>query len=422
MNILFLMADEFRRDAGGFGSPTPLADTPHLNALARDATVFENAYTPSPVCVPARQCLATGQYPFRNGCENFHSDLAPGAATFARWFSDRGYLTVACGKLHHRGPDQMQGWLHRIGSDTAVRWPEAYSNRSQIGRRPWRGAEELRLSGAGVSPLQLHDELTTDGACHFLRAFFGGMYPIDAGIPLLLFVSFQQPHFPLLCSPEALAKYGPRAALPQNTSPPCHPSLARYCHGAPEEDILRARAAYAGMVEAVDQRIGRVLETMAACGQNADDWLIVFTSDHGDLLGEHGCWEKRSFYESSVGIPLFLRGGPFGRARSQRAANLVDLFPTLSAAAGLGVPPHTDGRDLRTDADETLSQLGPDHFMLRSGPWKYIVLGPAGTDDILFDLASDPGETRNAAGEHPTVRSELRARLAELTDGRVRTD
>lgn len=420
MNILFFMADEFRRDAAGFGSPAPLASTPHLDALAKDATVFTNAYTPSPVCVPARQCLATGRYPIHNGCENFHSDLAPGSETFARWFADRGYLTVACGKLHHRGPDQMQGWLHRIGSDTAVRWPEAFSDRSQIGRRPWRREEELRLAGAGVSPLQLHDELTTDGACHFLRMFFGGMYPIDPAIPLLLFVSFQQPHFPLLCPPDALARYLPEARLPENLSPPCHPDLARYRHGAPEADILRARAAYAGMVESVDARIGRVLSALAECGQNADDWLIVFTSDHGDLLGEHGCWEKRSFYESSAGIPLFLRGGPFGGGRSARPANLVDLFPTLCDAAGFERPTGIDGRSLLEDADETFSQLGTGHFMLRRGHWKYIVLGPDAGDEVLFDLASDPGETCNAAGEHPAECRALRARLTELTAGRVR--
>lgn len=419
MNILFLMADEFRRDAAGFGG-NAVARTPCLDGLAAGARVFSNAYTPSPVCVPARQCLATGMYPFRNGCEGFHTDLEPGAPTFARWFAEHGHYTVCCGKLHHRGPDQMQGWLQRIGSETAVRWPEAFSERSQIGRRSWRGADDVRAAGAGVSPLAMHDDLTVQGACDFLRMHFGGMYSVPPDVPLLLMVSLQQPHFPLLCDDDLFEHYRTRVSAPENVAHPDHPVLARSALAVSEQETLRARAAYAGMVEMTDRRFARVLETLRECGQNPDEWLIVFTSDHGDLLGDHGCWEKRSFFEASAGIPLFVRGPGIPAGHDERVSNLVDLFPTLCEAAGLPVPSGLDGKSLLAPCEETLSQLGRGHFMLRRGALKYLSFG-GDAEDVLFDLAEDPGELRNLASleSHAEIVKTFRARLKELLRERV---
>jgi len=410
------MADEFRRDAAGFGG-NDLVRTPCLDGLAESARVFENASTPSPVCVPARQCMATGRFARSIGCDGFHSDLAPGAPTFARHFADHGYYTVACGKLHHRGPDQMQGWLHRIGSETAVRWPEKFSSRSQIGRRSWLGTEDVRSAGPGLSPLALHDDLTVQGTCDFLRMHFGGMYPIPTDIPLLLTVSLWQPHFPLLADPDFFDYYLPRVRPTFQPTLPDNPVLRRkVLDPAPDdESIRRATAAYASMVEATDRRFARVLETLREVGQNPDDWLIAFTSDHGDMLGDHGCWEKRSFYESSVGIPLFLRGPGIEPGRSGRISNLIDLFPTLCSLAGLPVPDGLDGRDLFTPASETLSQLGPSHFLFRSGSWKLFHFGEDGPD-ALFDLATDPDERFDRAGD-PACRQileNLRLRLSEV--------
>lgn len=416
MNILLLMADEFRRDAAGF-SGNVAARTPALDRLAESGRVFTNACTPSPVCVPARQCLATGRYAFRDGCEDFHDDLAPGAPTFARWFADHGYYTVACGKLHHRGPDQMQGWLHRIGSESAVRWPEAFAGRPQIGRRKWRGAPDVLEAGPGLSPLALHDELTIQGTCDFLRMHFGGMYDLPAATPLLLLVSLQQPHFPLLCDPTLFDKHWNSARLPEIPDHPAHPILARSALELPEHAVLRARAAYAAMVEATDRRFQRVLETLAACGQCLDDWLVIFTSDHGDMLGDHGCWEKRSFYEQSVGVPLVVRGPGFSPGRDPRISNLVDLFPTLCTAAGPPVPGGLDGRDLRLPNTRTISQLGRSHFLLRKDRWKFLTFGGE-APDVLFDLEDDPHETRNLADSDPASASCLRRELAEITDGR----
>lgn len=434
-NILLLMADELRFDLPGFMG-NPIARTPNLDRLARDAVVFENAYTPAPVCVPARQSIATGKYPLHTGCEEFGEDLPPGARTFARTFSEAGYLTVACGKLHHRGPDQMQGWLQRIGAECAVQWPNTYGaeGREQIGRLKWRGAEELAIAGPGTSPLALHDRLTVDGAVDFLRMHFEGMYRRTPEVPpLLLMVSLQQPHFPLLADPERFAHFYERVRprLREEASP--HPALGRGALPCGEEvnaeQIRRATAAYYALAEKADFEFGRVLEAIASHGEDLDDWIVVALSDHGEMLGEHAVWEKRKFYEGSARVPLFVRAPRlWPAARRRENVNSIDLFPTLCAAAGLETPADLDGRDLvpllegRREGwrNETFSQYRLDEFMLKRGNLKYLTFGDK-APDVLFDLASDPGETTNRLGDsaYTAVAEEMRARLMEFAGSRV---
>lgn len=433
-NILILMADELRFDLPGFMG-NPLARTPTLDRLAWDGVVFDNAYTPSPVCVPARQAIAMGQYPLHIGCEQFGEDLPPGSRTLARLFSEAGYLSVACGKLHHRGPDQMQGWLQRIGSECAVNWPASHGaeGREQIGRLKWRGAEELRLAGPGTSPLALHDRLTVDGAIDFLRMHFEGMYRRTTDMPpLLLMVSLQQPHFPFLGEDELFAYYHARVRPRLRESRPTHPALGRGALPVGEEvtpdEVRNATAAYYALVERADREFGRVIAALESHGQNLDDWLIVFLGDHGEMLGEHALWEKRKFYEGSARVPFFLRAPRlWPRARRRENVNTIDLFPTLAAAAGLPVPAGLDGRDLapllagrRGEwTNETFCQYGTDEFMFKRGNLKFLTFGDE-ADDVLFDLASDPGESTNRIADpaHVHLAAELRERLLAFVASR----
>lgn len=436
MNTLILMADELRFDLPGFMG-NPIARTPTLDRLAWDAVVFDNAYTPSPVCVPARQAIAVGKYPLHTGCERFGEDLPPGAPTFARAFSEAGYLSVACGKLHHRGPDQMQGWLQRIGAECAVQWPNTYGaeGREQIGRLKWRGAEELHLAGPGTSPLSLHDRLTVDGAIDFLRMHFEGMYRRTADVPpLLLMVSLQQPHFPLLAEPELFDHYHARVRPRLHEDRPWHPALGRGALPVGEEvsaaEVRNATAAYYALVEKADREFARVIAALESHGQNLDDWLIVFLGDHGDMLGEHSLWEKRKFYEGSARVPFFLRApGLWPRARRRENVSTIDLFPTLCAAAGLGIPTDLDGRDLapllqpgrrHEWVNETFCQYDLDEFLFKRGNLKYLTFGDKGPD-VLFDLASDPGESANHLSNpaHAHAAAEMRDRLQEFIASRV---
>ncbi len=419
MNILFLMADEFRFNAGGFIG-NAVARTPNLDRLAASSVIFDNAYTPSPVCVPARQCLATGQYPLHIGCEGFYSDLAPDSPTFARWFREHGYYTVACGKLHHRGPDQMQGWMHRIGSETCVRWPEAFPERPQIGRRKWQSPDDILNAGVGLSPLAIHDDYTVQGACDFLRMQFGGLSAVPPEIPVLLMVSLQQPHFPLLTEPDLLEYYLDRVPVFSSGEPVGHAVLDAGRVGAEqgvsESDLRRATATYYGMIEQTDRRIGLVLDALKKSGQDLNEWAVVFTSDHGDMLGEHGVWEKRRFFEGSARVPLFISQPGLAPARRSDPVNLVDLFPTLCHLAGLAIPEGLDGGNLFDPSREpiTFSQYLKDEFMVRQGHWKYLHYAQA--DDVLFDLQSDPGETINHIHDPATapIVAKMQAALREL--------
>ena len=426
-NVLFLMADELRFDLPGFMG-NPICRTPTLDDLAREAVIFDNAYTPSPVCIPARQCLATGKYPLHIGCEYFGDDLEPGSETWPRRFSEAGYYTVACGKLHHRGPDPMQGWLHRIGSEMAVDWPSTpvARTRTQIGRLKWLGAADLAQAGVGESPLAIHDRYTVDGAIDFLRLQFGdGQRRVSVGddVPVVLKVSLQQPHFPLLADRARFEYYRPRVASRTNETAPVHPALgsgALPCGEAVTPDqVLDATAAYYALVEAVDTAFGRVIEAMRAVGQDPDDWTIVFTADHGEMLGEHALWTKRKFYEGSSRVPLMIRSPrQFSGDRRRENVNLVDLYPTLCELAGIEPPTDLDGRSLvplmkgrsREWINETFSQFEGDQFMLKRDNLKYLTFGEWGPD-VLFDLASDPGESINQIGESDYV-----IRAAELRD------
>jgi choline-sulfatase len=130
-NIRFLMSDEHRPDVTGYAGD-PVIRTPVLDRLAASGVVFDNAYTPSPICVPGRQSLMSGQLPRTAGCEQFGQDLAPGHMTFARRFAQWGYATVVSGKLHHQGADQMQGWTRRISGDISIA-PYAIVERSLPG-------------------------------------------------------------------------------------------------------------------------------------------------------------------------------------------------------------------------------------------------------------------------------------------------
>ena len=412
------MDDEHRFDWFGFAGH-PFVRTPHLDALAAKGVVFENAYTPSPACIPARQCLATGQYPRDCGVERFGEDLPPGSETFARVLSRVGYDTVCAGKLHHHGPDQMQGWNRRIctGDDLQVDLGHrtdldaAACARNVPPVNMWSLAEELRRAGAGKSPYANSDRLNVEGACAFLEEYFVSPFYERAtpDRPLMLTVSLQQPHYPFCAPAERVEAYLPLVTEYENQACLEHPAFRNWTwnpEGVSREQRLRALAATAAMVEICDEHFGRVLDCIRACGQDPDDWLIVYTSDHGDLLGEHGKWWKLSFYEASVKVPMVACAPRLfsGGRRLPEHVNLCDLFATFCEAAGTPVPGGTRSRSLmpllRGDAtewqDETVSQYEGRCLMIKQGSLKYQWYGPQ-QEEVLFDLAVDPGETRNVA-------------------------
>jgi choline-sulfatase len=243
-----------------------------------------------------------------------------------------------------------------------------------------------------------------------------------------------QPHYPFYTSEALLAYY--RERVPVFTDEPCdHPVLSLSQIEQPvrltEAQIREAAAAYYGMIETIDSYYGRVLEALTAAGENLDDWIVIYLSDHGEMLGQHGIWEKARFYEASVRVPLVIRWPKRfegGRVVDQNV-NLCDLFATLCDLAGIPCQPGLDSRSLvpLMDGDasgwsnESVSQIRRGHrhhVMIKQDDLKYQYYGED-IPEVLFDLASDPGETRNAAGDpqHASAMHAFRRRLGELGYG-----
>lgn len=412
-NILFLMSDEHRADVTGYEGNS-VVRTPTLDHLAETGVVFRNAYTPSPICVPARQCLMSGQLPSTCGCPGW-IDLAPNYLTWARHFSRYAYETICCGKLHHLGTDQMQGWNQRPAGDVQVatnhldgRFDEEFKRYERpFGDYKWSDTKEALRAGVGDSHVVVKDAFWTQAALtslewHFSSAQYDREQPQR---PLLLKLSLLQPHYPYQTDAEKFGYYLNRVEPYLDELVSEHPFLSRRQVrpgvDCPVRDLRRATAAYYGMIATIDAHYGAVLDYLEYLGQDLDDWVIVYCSDHGEMLGEHGIWEKQKFYEGSCRVPLVIRWPkrfPGGRVVNQNVS-LCDLFATLCDLAGLPIPDGLDSRSLvpllqgeTAGWDNTaISQFGPHNVMLKAGDLKYQWYGPD-LPEVLFDLATDPTE------------------------------
>jgi choline-sulfatase len=438
-NILFLMSDEHRYDICGFGG-NQVVRTPNLDRLAQGAVVFDSAYTPSPICIPGRQCLMSGQLPKTNNCQGWAEDLPPNTNTFARHFAQHAYKTVCAGKLHHVGIDQMQGWTKRIAADTDIMDQfvpelekselEKYPRPSDLGK--WSNQKELERAGIGYGPYQEFDDLVVQGAKSFIRSYFSDpLYDRPEGHrPLLFKVSLLEPHYPYFAEKELFEYYLNRVPIFQDPLFE-HPVLSLSQQMQPvnvdARTIRRATAAYYAMCESMDRRLGEVLSALEHSGQNLDEWIIVYTSDHGEMLGEHGLWEKTRFFEASVRVPLFIRYPKAWSAKRVSAnVNLCDLYATLCDAAKLSIPNGLDSRSLvpllegnaSNWNDESVSQMGKNHVMIKQGSLKYHYYGE-NIPEVLFDLKKDPRENINLISDFSYQDSvkQFRSRLATLGHG-----
>lgn len=418
-NILLLMSDEHRADVVGYEGNN-IIRTPILNELARTGVVFRNAYTPSPICIPARQCIMSGQFPRTCGVEHYGEDLPPNSMTYARHLAQYGYNTVVSGKLHHMGTDQMQGWTRRICGDIQIdrrfigEREEKYVNKqNSVPSQKWSDAKEISRAGIGRGPCIEHDEFAIEGAIQFINEYFNNpYYDREQNQPLLLKVSLLQPHYPYLTDEKRFNYYLNRVQPFLNEEISEHPFLmmrqVRPEIDASVRELRRATAAYYGMIETIDFMYGRVLEALHHAGQNLDDWIIIYTSDHGEMLGEHGVWEKQKFYEASVRVPLIIRWPSHlkGEVVMDENVNLCDLFATLCEMTGVPIPKGIDSRSLHSlilgNCDqwdnETISQFGGRNIMIKREQLKYQYYGPD-QPEVLFDLKSDPREQVNVVDE-----------------------
>ena len=444
-NILFICTDQHRYDAlGCYGNPH--IQTPTIDGLARDGVLFERCYVQNPVCAPSRASLMTGQYPRTHGLWGNGVALPPHQPLLTRALADGGYDCANIGKLHlaacfggrteARLDDGFRvfAWAHdpSHGSPENAyhRWlerqhPVLYETALKHGKR--RGHDPAAFD---TMPTEAHySRWASETARDFLRA------ERDPEKPFFLWVNFFDPHHPFVAPQEYLDRYDPTtlpdpigAAGELATKPPVQSeasakSYAGHARGfatyAPEE-IKRTIAAYYAMVSLIDDETKRILTTLDELGL-AEDTIVVFTSDHGEMLGDHQLLLKGPLlYEGAVRVPLILRWPgrlPAGVRRTE-LVQWIDLCPTFLALAGLPPLLASQGLDLlplaRGDADAPRRGWAlceyhdsghpydpPVHLtMLRRGDHKLVVQhGPPATErprtGELYDLAADPRELRN---------------------------
>ena len=428
-NILLIMSDQHnRRIAGCYGDP--VVQTPNLDALAGRGVVFENAYCNYPLCAPSRMCFMSGREPYELGAWMNQYTLPTSVPTFAHALGQAGYEVVLCGRMHFNGPDQRHGFQKRIFPEVGGPSVGQLVHTNQFVRT------SMEKSGPGRNHYLLYDRDCAEAARRFLEDYaYGGDEK-----PLCLVVGFVGPHCPFVCPEREFEKYFDAVSVPTYTPEYLdgrHPYSRRYAKSSliddlTEHEIRRTRAAYYGMIDFDDQQVGAILGTLEETGL-AEDTAVIYTSDHGDLAGEHGLWWKMSLYEGSAGVPLIASWPghfPEGR-REAMPVTLADLAPTL---ADLGGAPEIPGVRLEGFADALRSGRGdPDRAvfseligdsvplpngpsggpsrMMRRGDWKCNYYH--GEPPELFNLAEDPDEMVNRAGD-PACRAVLNGMLAEI--------
>ena len=439
-HILVLMVDQlsalFLRAYGH-----TVTKTPAIDGLAQDGVVFENAYTPSPLCAPSRASFMTGLLPTRTEVYDNSAEFASSIPTFAHYLRLEGYRTCLSGKMHFVGPDQLHGFEERLTTDVYpgdFGWTPDWSRPGE--RVDWWYHNMTSVKQAGVAEVTNQLEYDDEVAFHAVRRLYDyARYEGDD--PLLLCVSFSHPHDPYVARQRHWDLY-----TDDEIDLPAAPALPLDAHSrrlwndcaigdveVTEEDIRASRHGYYASLSYVDERIGEVLAALGACGL-AGDTIVIFTSDHGDFLGEHGLFYKMSFREHAARVPLIVHApGRFGARRVREPVSLADLAPTLADLARPGLSGElalpVDGRSLvpllegaAENADATVageylaeSALAP-MVMLRRDRWK-LIHTPSDPDQ-LFDLESDPLELVNLADstEHASVLRELREEVARRWD------
>ena len=440
-NILFIMADQYRADClgcDGFDKLTaggnPVIKTPNLNRLAREGALFTRAYTSTPSCTPARAAILTGQSPWHHGMLAYGRIAEQYNFELPRAMCDAGYYTYAIGKLHYHPERNYHGFRDAMldesrRAETAgfvsdyLKWfkekaPYLDPYATGIGSNDYRAGEY-------ALPEELHPTYWTgETAVSFIREY-------ERDEPFFLNVSFARPHSPYDPPKKFFDMYK------DGKMPPPHvgkwaekyapfESRENYSlwHGdLGIEQVRRSRRGYYGAITFIDEQIGLILKALEE-RKMLENTLILFTSDHGDMMGDHHLWRKSYAYEGSARIPMIIRWPKSMELEGERGmkisntAELRDLLPTFLEAAGASIPESVDGMSMlqliRGNTDGWREFIDLEHGVcyadenqwnaLTDERWKYIYHSYDGSQQ-LFDLENDPGELNDLASDPSYTRT-----------------
>ncbi|GAB7355679.1 hypothetical protein MBLNU459_g6383t1 [Dothideomycetes sp. NU459] len=428
-NIIFIMADQLAAPQLKMYNKKSQIITPNLDKLAEKSVVFDSAYCPSPLCAPSRMSLITGQLPSKIGSYDNASSISSDQPTYAHYLRHAGYETALAGKMHFIG-DQLHGYEHRLTADIypadfgwAVNWDEPGT------RLEWyHNSSSILQAGPCVRSNQLdYDEEVMFKSKQYL---YDHVRKGPDSRPFALTVSLTHPHDPYTIEQKYWDLYEgvdidmPDVSIAKEDQDPHSRRLQHVCdledYDFTPDQIKRAKRAYYGAVSYVDDCIGQLLDVLDKC-KLTDNTIIMFSGDHGDMLGERGLWYKMSYFESSVRVPMLISYPKrYPPHRVPQNVSTLDLPATLCDLVGSrlipGLPmdgvsmmPHLRGNAGNDTVfaeymgEGTIAPL----CMIRRGPWKYITC-PADPPQ-LFNLGHDPKELVNlTTSDDPKIQQVFR--------------
>lgn len=430
-NVLLIVTDHWPAALLG-AAGHPAIHTPVLDQLCRNGVRFSNCYSPTPVCLPARRTLMTGTMPKTHGDRTFqpYRPMEPHLPTMAQTFRDAGYQAYAVGKTHTYPQRDRIGFddillddegrtLYGVTDDYEI----FLGDQGFVGQQFGHG---MSNNAYQTTPWHLPEKVhATNWATDAMQRFVRRRDPTR---PSFWYLGYRHPHPPLVPPQRFLDHYDgveidkpyigdwsqAGDALPVNLQGVKSRSVYS------DWEVERARRAFYALCTHIDQQIGALIGTIREEGI-LDETIIMFTSDHGDMLGNHGLWAKQTFYEGSANVPLVLMGQANDRKvgfnrTDDRITGLHDIMPTLLGLAGIDVPETVEGRSMVADAprDHLYGEFGEgDHSsrMIRAGKHK-LIWYPVGNHFQLFDLEADPQEMTDLAGDQ--AEADTLASLKEL--------
>ena len=424
-NILFFFTDQQRWDTCGcYGQP--LAVTPNLDQVAREGVRFENAFTCQPVCGPARSCIQTGRYATETGCFRNGMGLPPQERTIAHLLSEAGYEVGYIGKWH------LASTPPQVDYQTSAVPPERRGGYGDY----WLASDVLEFTSHGYDGYMFNAAMQkvqftgyrVDCLTDFALEYLGTR---DGRRPFFLFLSYIEPHH---------QNDHNRYEGPEGSGERFRDFVVPGDLVGTAGDWRESYPDYLGCIHSLDHNLGRIRDRLAELGL-AQRTLIIYTSDHGSHFRTRNAEYKRSCHDGCARIPLVICGPGFrgGTVRTE-LVSLIDMAPTVLAAAGVQPPAYMRGQPLHALPegssqlwrDEVFMQISESHVgrAIRTARWKYSVRAPnkdgireAASDlyveDFLYDLESDPHERNNLVSDArlAQVRYELRERLKRLMLG-----
>ena len=430
-NVLFIICDDLNCDLGCYGNE--VVQSPNIDALASRGVKFDRAYCQYPLCGPSRASFMTGQYPDQNGVLKnavYLRSRSPKVITMSQAFRRAGYDAMRIGKIFHYNVPMDIG---KPGHDDPTSWDRTINPRGHD-REIHDKIFTLRKGRFGATLSWYADDTTdeeqTDGVAATEADRALEQYA-ETKQPFFLAVGLYRPHTPYVAPEAYFEMYPPEEVIvpsvPKGYFQTIPKVAAATVQAKKEQNELapelaqQAIAAYHASITFADAQVGRILESLDRHGLR-DNTVVVFTSDHGYHMGEHGHYQKRSLFENATRVPMIMAGPSIREGQdSASLAEMIDLYPTLCCMTGVETPPGRSGVDLsptladpttvvRTDA---LSKLF-NGYSLRTNKYRITLWGDGGIDGVeLYDVRRDPTEMKNLANDpaYAKVIAELKPRI-----------